>query len=86
MIAQYDMVRAVTKDCPQEDCIIRFGGMSRTMLAWRPSYDKKGNMSGLDPNVTTTEVFCDTCKKTWIVKGQYDKVINVILQASVDGY
>jgi hypothetical protein len=86
MLSQYDMVRAVTKDCPQEDCRITFGMMTRTLMAWQPSYDKKGNMMGGDPNTTTQSVSCQTCGKTWQVKSQYDKVTGVALQAPVDGY
>ena len=66
-----------TKDCPREDCRIRFdmSGTS-TLMAWSPVYDKDGNdVSGGNPNIHTSGASCDTCGRRWVSRTQYGKTV-----------
>jgi hypothetical protein len=53
------------KDCEREDCKIRSSGGSSTLAYYPPVYDKYGNNTNPDMNVTSYEKHCMTCEKSW---------------------
>jgi len=65
-------IATLTKDCPREDCRLQYRGSSTTLLGWLPTYDKKGNQIGRDPNTTTSSYNCLTCGVSWRVKSRED--------------
>ena len=65
------IIEQVTRDCPREDCRIEHHGGTMTCMAWSPTYDKRGNQTGHDPNMHTQDVRCKTCGVRWSVVTQY---------------
>lgn len=45
------------------DCRFMATGSRSTLLGWAPTIDRNGNVSGKDPNTTTTDYACMTCGK-----------------------
>lgn len=64
------MIPELTKDCPREDCCVAHTGSSTTLMGWSPTYDKRGNQQGRDPNIITSSYVCHTCGLSWRVKSQ----------------
>ena len=44
-----------------------------TCVYYPPMYDKNGNNTNADGNVTTWSVSCGTCGKKWKAKQQYEE-------------
>ena len=55
------------------DCRFRIGMTSTTCAHYTPIYDKHGNNTNPDGNITTSEVYCNVCGKGWIGRTQYGK-------------
>jgi hypothetical protein len=58
--------------CQSEDCRFQFGLSTTTCMYFPPVYDKNGNNVNPDGNITSGEVRCSTCLKTWYYSTQYD--------------
>ncbi len=58
--------------CQSEDCRFSFGVSMTTAMYFHPVYDKNGKNVNPDGNITSGEVRCSTCNKTWHYTTQYD--------------
>lgn len=67
------LIQRMTKDCPREDCAIVFDASRTTLMGWSLTYDKHGNQTGRDPNITTSSAKCMACGKAWATREQYDE-------------
>lgn len=56
-----------------KECKFKVTGSHTTLVGFIPIYDKNGVNTNPDGNVTTQYISCQTCKKNWITKTQYDK-------------
>lgn len=62
----------VNNGCELE-CRITYGPSSTTCAYYAPVYDKHGNNTNPDGNITTTMVKCFTCDTKWVARTQYGK-------------
>lgn len=68
-------------ECKSEDCRLHIGRSTTTCMYFQPIYDKRGNNTNPDRNITTTEVHCSSCGKSWVVKqrgGEQIELMEVI--------
>ena len=61
--------------CPSEDCMFNFGVSITTAMYYHPVYDKHGNNINPDGNITSGEVRCSTCNKSWTYSTQYGATV-----------
>ena len=65
------MIKEILKKYPcDDDCRFDMGHSTRTLIGYKPLYDKEGVNLNPDRNITTTKVYCTVCKKMYIVKEQ----------------
>jgi hypothetical protein len=57
-------------ECKKE-CSFSGSGSMTTLMGYTPTWDKHGNMTSRDPNITTSEIRCSTCGKRWLSRTQY---------------
>jgi hypothetical protein len=62
-----------TASCPREDCRVELGASTSTCMGWSETYNKYGNRSDVDPNITSQSLRCLTCGARWIARTQYGK-------------
>ena len=60
---------------PQCDKECRFseGMMTMTAMGWQPEYDKHGKLLNSNPNIRTTDMWCNTCGLRWTIRTQSGK-------------
>jgi hypothetical protein len=51
--------------CEQE-CRFQMGMSTTTLMYYAPIYDKHGNNLNPDGNITTTQIHCRVCGKSWV--------------------
>lgn len=56
-----------------KECRFSHGMTITTAMYFTPVYDKHGNNVNPDGNITSGEVKCLTCNKSWMSSTQYDK-------------
>lgn len=60
-------VPATPPECTRKDeCRLRFGAATSTCMGWTPIYDGHGKLINQDPNRRTANVYCGTCKGSWV--------------------
>lgn len=63
--------------CSRDDCRITESGPSMTTMAYYPPvYDKQGNNTNPDMNITTYPRRCLSCGKSWTEHWQNGKLID----------
>lgn len=65
-----DIIPKLTKDCDREDCAVTYEGASITCMGWAQTYDKRGNLTARDPNISTSGFHCSKCGTKWTVRSQ----------------
>ena len=58
-----------------KDCRFQFDMTTTTCMYYAPVYDKHGNNINPDGNITSGEVSCSVCGKTWQYSKQYDTTV-----------
>jgi len=56
-------------ECPINEpnqCVFVNGYKCSTLMAWRPEYNRKGELLNSNPNTITTKLSCYTCQKSWV--------------------
>lgn len=73
MSKRSEIIAEFTKDCPNENCSVQELFSTSTAMSWAVVYDKQGNLTSRDPNITTTDYFCHICGGAWKTRTQYGK-------------
>jgi hypothetical protein len=55
----------------EKDCRFNVGGTTTTAMGWQPTYDKDGRLLNKNPNISQTDISCESCGKRWIARTQY---------------
>ncbi len=61
-------------DCPNntpDECVFQHGTTGRTLLGYTPTFNRKGEVTNKDPNITSSSFSCQVCGKLWRTKTQY---------------
>lgn len=64
------MLKNPNTNCNKQ-CIFSESMRASTLVHYAPIYDKNGNNTNADGNITTWFINCDTCGKKWKAKQQY---------------
>jgi hypothetical protein len=59
----------------EKDCRFHYGVSVTTCMYYPPVYDKHGNNLNPDGNISSGEVSCSVCGKSWISSTQYGETV-----------
>ena len=57
----------------EKDCRFSYGPTITTAMNFTPVFDKHGNNINPDGNITSGEISCRVCGRSWYSVTQYDK-------------